>query len=334
MQTNDKSWAQKAVESTQQALALEPNRPSVRFTAGLTLYRSGEYQAALQEVERALVLQPTYEDALRLSGTLLSRLGRVDEGLEQFKKVLAIRPSSISLYTDMGLALYAASRFDEALAAFERAIALSLSSSVSLARAGAASQAMGDDTRALAYYERANAIQARAETFSSMGTIYYGLGDYARAANAYEGAILIRPRGAITHRNLGDASTRLGRGADALRAYQQAVALTEAEVSVSPGDARAIARLAVYQAKAGDDRTATRNLTSALRLAPNDEQVQLRAGVVHALAGRTNVALDAIARAIAGGISPRAVAAEEDFEQLRPLPRFAAMVSNPTEEKR
>ena len=52
---------------------------------------------------------------------------------------------------------------------------------------------MGDNKRALDFYERANAIQPRAETFSNMGTIYYGLGDYAKAAAAYEGSLLIRP---------------------------------------------------------------------------------------------------------------------------------------------
>jgi Flp pilus assembly protein TadD len=94
-----------------------------------------------------------------------------------------------------------------------------------------------------------------------------------------------------------------------------------------------VARLAVYLAKAGDHREAARHLAVAQRLAPADEQVQLRAGVVHVLAGRSEAALDAIEKAIAGGVAPRSVAAEEDFEQLRALPRFAALV-NRGEEKR
>lgn len=334
VQTNDNSWAQKAVASTKTALTLEPNRPSVRYTAGLTMFRSGQYDEARQDLERAIALQPTYEDAILLYGRVLARQGKVDEGLAQFKKVMAIRPNSVSLYTDMGMAQYESSRYAGALEAFEHAIALSPSSSVSLARAGAASQALGDNARALSYYERANAIQPRAETFSSMGTIYYSLGEYAKAASAYEGAILIRPLGAITHRNLGDAYTRLGRKPDALRAYLKAVSLAEAEVAVSPGDARAKARLAVYQAKAGDDAAAMKSLAAAEKLAPIDEQVQLRAGVVHALAGRHGLALDALERAIGGGIARRSIATEDDFEKLRPLPRFAAMVSSPAEVKR
>ena len=227
----------------------------------------------------------------------------------------------------MGLALYNAARYKEALDAFERAIAIAPNSSVTLTQAGAASQAMGDDTRALAFYERATAIQPRPETFSSMGTIYYGQGEYQKAANAYEAALLIRPLGAITHRNLGDAYTRLGRNDDARRAYQQAVQRAEAEVAVSPTDARALARLAVYQAKAGDDAAARRNLARAERLAAGDAQVLFRSGVVHALAGRADEALGAIERAVTAGMSRRALETEEDFERLRPLPRFVALVN-------
>ncbi len=333
-QTNDKIWAEKAITSTTTAIALEPDRPSVRYIAALTLYRGGRYAEAKPEVERALALQPTYEDAIRLLATILMRQGQVDQGLAEFKKVMTLRPNAVSLYSDMGLSLYAASRYPEALEAFERAIELSPGSSINLTRAGAAAQAMGERTRALEFYERANAIQPRAETFSNMGTIYYDLGDYERAARSYEGAVLIRPLSAITHRNLGDAYVHLGRKEDARKAYEQAVIRAKAEVSVSPLDARAIARLAVYQAKAGDDVGARRSLRRARELAPNDEQVFQRAGVVHALARRTKEALDAIERAIAGGIAPRSIAADEDFVTLRPSPRFAAMVSTPDEEKR
>ena len=334
VQTNDKTWAQRAVESSTTALKLEPDRPAVRYSAGLTLFRSGQYDAARVELERAVALQPTSEDATRLLGRVLMRQGRIGEGMDQYRKALAIRPNSVALYSDMGLALYNAQRYAEALASFEKAIELAPNSSVSLSQAGAASQMLGDNRKALQYYERATAISPRAETFSSMGTIYYSLGEYAKAAAAYEGALLIRPLGAITHRNLGDAYTHLNRTEDAMKAYQQAVKLAEAEVSVSPSDARALGRLAVYQAKARDDAAARRTLRRAEQLAPNDEQVHQRAAVVHALAGRTTEALDAIARAIAGGVAPRLIAQEEDFEKLRPLPRFAQLVANPTEEKR
>ncbi len=332
--TNDKLWAERAMASTARAIQLEPDRPSVRYTAALTLYRGGRYAEAKEEVERALALQPTYEDAIRLHGTVLMRQGAVDEGMAEFKRVMSLRPNAVSLYSDMGNALYVAGRFTEALTSLEKAIVLSPGSSINLTRAGATAHQIGDTQRALDFYERANAIQPRAETFSNMGTIYYGLGEYERAARSYEGALLIRPLSAITHRNLGDAYIRLGRKEDARKAYHQAVVRAEAEVSVSPSNARAMARLAVFQAKAGDDAAALRSLKRAFELSPKDEQVFQRAGVVHALAGRTTDAIAAIERAVAGGVAPRAIADDEDFVRLRSLPRFVAVVSTLAEVKR
>jgi tetratricopeptide (TPR) repeat protein len=332
-QTNDKVWADRAVASTRRAIELEPDRPSVRYIAALTAFRTGDYATARTELERALQLQPTYEDAMRLYGTVLMRQGEIDAGLGQFRKVMALRPNAVAVYSDMGTALYAASRYQEALDAFDKAITLSPGSAITLSRAGAAAQQLGDTKRALSYYEQANAIQPRAETFSNIGTIQYGLGDYAKAAAAYEGSLLIRPVSAVTYRNLGDAYTHLGRKDDARRAYLKAVEQAEEEVSISP-NARAIARLAVYQAKAGDDAAAVRSLKRAQAMARDDQQVLQRAGVVHALAGRTAPALEMLEKAVANGYSKRLIAEDEDFAILRPLPRFAALVSNEAEVKR
>ena len=334
LDTNDKSWAERAIQSTQRAIELEPDRPIVRYIAALTSFRAGRYAEAEQEVKRALALQPTYEDAIRLNATILTRQGNVDAGLAEFRRIMSLRPNAVAIHADMGAALFQASRFKEALDALARAVELSPGSAINLVRAGAAAQQLGDNQRALEFYERANAIQPRAETFNNIGTIQYGLGDYAKAAAAYEGSLLIRPRSALTNRNLGDAYRHLGRAADARRAYQRAVDQGEEEVSVRPSDARAIARLAVYQAKAGNDAAAMRSLKRALSLAPNDEQVLQRAGVIHALAGRAEPALDAIEKAIANGFARRLIAEEEDFEKLRPMPRFAALVSSPAEVKR
>lgn len=332
-QSNDKAWAERAMRSTERAVQLEPDRPSVRYSAALTLYRGGRYPESEGELNRALQLQPTFEDAIRLRASVLMRQGKVDEGLSEFQRVVSLRPNAVAVYSDMGNALFFASRFSDALAALEKAIALSPGSAINLLRAGAAAQALGDNKRALEFYERANAIQPRAETYSNIGTIQYGLGEFSKAAAAYEGSLLIRPISAVTNRNLGDAYRRLGRRDDARRAYLKAVEQAEAEVSVTPSNARLIARLAVYQAKAGSDAEAQRTIQRALALAPKDEQVLQRLAVIHALGGRVAAALDAAERAVAGGFSRRLIAEEEDLALLRTMPRFAAMVSTPAEVK-
>jgi serine/threonine protein kinase/tetratricopeptide (TPR) repeat protein len=334
-QTDDKTWANRAIESTRRALELEPDRPSVRYTAALTMFRGGRYAEAEAEIDRALALQPTYEDASRLRATLLMRTGRVDDGLAEFRKLMARRPNALAVHNEMGAALYAAARYKEALDAFEKAIALSPGSAIVLSRAGATAQQLGDSVRALDFYEKANAIQPRADTFTNMGTIYYGLGEFEKAVKAYEGALLIRPMNPAMNRNLGDAYLRLGRADDARRSYRHAVTQAQTEVSVRASDARAIVRLAVYQAKAGEDAAAQQSIRRAQALAPKDDYVVLRTAVVHALASRNAQALDAIQQALSLGLSAKTVADEEDFVRLRAMPRFVAMVSpTPAEVKR
>ncbi len=320
--------------STRLAIDLEPDRPNVRYIAALTAFRIGDYAAAKTQIERALALQPTYDDAIRLNGAILMRQGSVDAGLAEFRKVMALRPNAVAVYSDLGVELFGASRFEESVEALDKAIALSPGSAITLSRAGAAAQQLGDTKRALAYYEQANAIQPRADTFLNIGTIQYGLGDYAKAAAAYEGSLLIRPQSPLAHRNLGDAYVKLGRPQDARRAYLKAVEQAQVDVSLGPSNARAIARLAVYQAKAGDDAAATRSMNRALALAPGDQQVLQRAAVVHALARRSAPALEALEKAVASGYSRRLAAEEEDFALLRSWPRFVALVSTPAEVKR
>ncbi len=333
-QTNDKTLAERAVASTKTAVDLEPDRPGVRYVAALTAFRLGDYATGQTQVERALDLQPTSEDAIRLHGSVLARRGDVEAGLAEFRRVMALRPNAVSVYTDMGIELFRASRFQEALEAFDKASVLSPASAIALSQAGAAAQALGETKRALEYYERANSIQPRADTFSNIGTIQYSLGDYAKAAAAYEGSILIRPQSALTHRNLGDAYTHLGRKDDGRRAYLKAVEQGQVEVSLGPTNARALARLAVYQAKIGDHDSAMRNIKRAQALTADSQEVLWRAAVVHALAGRSGPALDSIQSAIEKGYSRRLIAEEEDFAMLRSMPRFVALISTPAEVKR
>jgi Tfp pilus assembly protein PilF len=79
-QTNDKTWADRAMASTRRAIELEPDRPSVRYIAALTAFRLGDNNGAKTQLQRALELQPTYEDAIRLNGSVLMRQGDVDAG--------------------------------------------------------------------------------------------------------------------------------------------------------------------------------------------------------------------------------------------------------------
>ena len=63
---------------------------------------------------------------------------------------------------------------------------------------------------------------------------FFNSGDYAKAAKAYEDALAAGAEPASTNQRLGQCYQRLGRKADAKRAYENAVRYFTAQVQASP----------------------------------------------------------------------------------------------------
>ena len=187
-------------------------------------------------------------------------------------------------------------------------------------------QAVGDSEGALQNYLKAAAIRPSGPVYSNLGSLYYQRQEYTRAVEAYRQAIALRPNSSATYRNLGDALRKLGQASEARIAYLAAVRLSEGDLNVNPNDARTIASLALYLQKAGETEKAGTRIDEALARAPRDVDVLFRAAEVHALAGRTDAALEALRAAVEGGYSRTRIAEEEDFSSLRSLAKFRELV--------
>ena len=324
--TREPKYVEAAVQASKNAVALAPEDAGVRVALGVTLTRGGRNAEAVQELQRALAAEPNHDEARRYLGRALAALGRVDEAVAEWRKALVLRPNNWQVLSDMGLALYQAARYAEAEAAYRQLIELQPDNVIGYQMLGAVNQVQGNNDAALEYYGRAIAISPVPQALSNMGALYHERGDFARAVDAYRRAIEQRPNAAATHRNLGDSLLRMGRGGEALAAYRRAADLAEAARAVNPADALNLASLAVYLQKAGDEPAAARRLDEALRRAPADPQVQYRAALVHALAGRSTEALSALERALDLGYSRADAVKADEFERLRQQPRFAALV--------
>lgn len=325
--TRSPEWTQKAIEAGTTALRTDPNRAEVRYTLAVTLAGSGRPREAIEELQRALAMQPNYDDARRQLGQVLATEGRIGEAIAEFKKAIAARPQYWGHYSAMGASLFGAARYSEAVAALHHAIELQPDSSLAYQQLGTVYQQIGNKTRALENYEKANALNPTAQAYSNVGMLYHQQRDYPRAVEAYRQAIALRPNSAATHRNLGDALSRLGQRAAALAAYRQAVSLAESDLKINPRDPMTLASIAVYLEKAGRDPEARVRLQRALALAPKDNRVLHRAAVVHALAGRTADALAALRQAIELGYSVTAASEDDEFESIRRTPAFTALAA-------
>ncbi len=327
--TRDAAALDRAIQASRNATALAPDDPGVRLALGITLVSSGRHDEAVRELQQALAQQPALDDARRYLGNALAGLGRIDEAMAEWRKAIEARPNNWQVYSDMGRTLFGHGRYAEAQHALEALIKLQPDNLFGFQQLGTVYQMLGNDDLAFENYRRANAISPSARMLANMGVIYHQQRRFEEAMALTERAIALAPNLAYPYRNLGDTLVRLGRAADARKAYRKAAERAAADLAVQPGDARLAATLAVYWQKAGDQAEADRHLAAALDKAPADMEVCYRAALVHALAGRPANALEALEKALSLGRSKADAAREDDFRSLRSLPAFVALVGNP-----
>lgn len=315
--TRDPRWVDLAVQSSSNAVQLAPDVAPVRLSLGVTLTNSGRNAEAVQELQRVLAARPNDDEARRYLGKALAALGRLDEAVAEWRKALAARPNNWQALHDMGRALFQGARYGEAEAAYQQLLALQPDNAIGVQMLGAVHQVQGHWDQALDYYRRVIAIRPTAQAYSNIGAILHQRGDFSAAVDAYRQAIALRPNAPATHRNLGDSLQRLGRRDEALSAYRRAVELAQAELRVNPSDIVGRASLAVYAEKAGDHAAARAYLAEVERQAPDDPAIWSRVAQAHAIAGRTDDALAALARAVSLGYAPADAAAADEFVGLR-----------------
>jgi len=323
MSNKDPLYATRARQALERALALDPDQPRVRLLLAEQLGQTGRAAEAIEELGRVLRLQPTADDARRSLGNLLLDQGQAEEGLAELKRALALRPQFWKNHDTLGLAYFNLGRYSEASSSWKRVTELLPTSSWGYLNLGAAQQAAGLRDAAEANYRKSIELEPGPEAWTNLGNLFYASASYKEAREAFEEALRFLPNTAPRHRNLGDVLKRLGDPKGARAQYSRAVELAQQEVAVTPGDPLVHARLAVYEAKAGQGGNALKHVEEALRLNPASGEILFRKAVVLALVGRRAEARGALAQAIARGFSLALASEDEDVADLLPVPDAA-----------
>jgi tetratricopeptide (TPR) repeat protein/TolB-like protein len=324
--THDRAWADRARDAMLEALSLDPKQPMVRYALAAVHRVAGRPQEAIEQLRAAIELQPSNDEFHLLLGRIYVDLNRTDEAVAEFKLAMALRPGFWDTYRALGLAYYNAGRYADAIEAFKRATELQPDSNSGFQMLGTAYHAAGDVVHALESYERANAIKPSANAWANVGMLRYSQHRYADAVAAYEQSIALRPRDAISFRNLGDSYARLPDTDASRNAYKRAIDLVREQLTVNPNSAELIALEAVCLAKLGRHAEAQALAARASTLAPRSGSVLYKKGVVLALADRTSEALAVLKIAFDFGASRDLARDDDDLAALRSLPAFATAV--------
>jgi adenylate cyclase len=85
--------AEKALEVSEKAVALDPDSAEARASRGLAMFINEEYVEAEREFEKAIELNPNLYEAYYYSGLAYSSQGKFESAIEMYKKAQEVNPA-------------------------------------------------------------------------------------------------------------------------------------------------------------------------------------------------------------------------------------------------
>ena len=289
----------------EETVTRKPPTQSVRayeyYLRGRQLFhqrRPETLDAAEDMYRRAIALDPNY--ALAYAGLAdcsafrAAYHGGGEEALAQAdaasKRALELDPHSAEAHASRGLTLSHQRKLEEAEREFDQALQLDPTLYEAAYYYGRALQTGGKPERAVEMYEKAVAL--RPDDYQSL----------AFAATAYHG---MRDQSKMV-----DTARRM-------------VAAAEHALSLNPGDTRALYLGAIMLERSGDSRRAQEWAQRALQIDPSHPVMLYNIACFHALAGRVDLALDHLERAMELGFHHRDwLMTDPDLVNVRAHPRF------------
>jgi len=249
-------------------LARHPSVPSVRLAYGLTLMGLGRLEESAREIQIAAAKEPDDLPARLNLGIALAKLGRYEQAVPHLQRAAELAPSEPVPPTELGIVLLRLNRYAESAASLERAVRLKPDNVPALFNLGQCYARLGREREARETLERfARASESRehyldlkrlfheargrSDTLTRAGRPEKGL----EALRAYEEDLKDFPP---YLQELGVAYVRLGRRADAVKAFEQAVAR-------DPSLSEAHAQLVLLYQESGETEKAMRARQGAVR---------------------------------------------------------------------
>jgi tetratricopeptide (TPR) repeat protein len=272
-----------AADSFGKSVKIAPRQAAVHSLLGVALRELGQHEKALGSFNRAIAEQPDFVDAYIQLANLAVALGRPGEAIAAYDRLLRLNPGFADGWSDRSVLLHSVGRHAEALASSERAIALKPEFPEALASRGTALAALDRHAEATASFDRAIAAKPDfPEALVNRGNSLRKLGRFAEAVSSYEAAIRCQPALVQAHFSQGAALEDQGLFAQAIESFNRMLALRPP----ARLQAQAYAHRAWAHNALGRFDDAFADVERSLRLAPDDDDVLFRTGLIDLLHGR------------------------------------------------
>lgn len=279
-----------AKESLRQAELRDPDDVAVHQVAGWFYTASGLHERAVSELTRVLQLEPGNVDATRRLAKAYAEMNLPNEAVRTWQQALASLPNDYRSHLDLGQFYYRRSQYPEAVRYWEQVTRIAPEVARGFHNLGAALNDLGRFAEAETAFAQALRLQEHSDTLLGFGSMRAYQGRHFESVKFYERAAAVGPRTHILLSNLGDSYRRTNRRFEARKAYKEALELADDLLLEQPRDAYIRVFLGYICARLGENSRAHREVTQALRFAPEDAKVIRRAALAHAALRRVDLA--------------------------------------------
>jgi eukaryotic-like serine/threonine-protein kinase len=257
-------------------------RPGFAWTYLLRGYAAGElgeFDAAEADFTRAMELSKddgVHYGVLVNRGAMRIRRGTNEQAMQDLVRAIQLKPNQYQAHANLGLAYRNEERWAEALEQFDIAIRLAPDQSSLYHNRGLISLNRQDLAAALSDFEQAinlasGPIQSVVDDHVQRGRILHRQKRYAEALAAYEAALKLQPGNRTVERLRADTLLALGRGSEALIAFDVYLEPTDT-------DPDAYRQRGFERARVADYAGAQADFTRALVLEPDSPSTRARRG--------------------------------------------------------
>ncbi len=326
-ETGDASWADRARDSAQEALRLQPGDADVRRALARILYDRGRLTEAIEELKQAQALKPVDDDTPRLLSEVLVDAGQMDAalaaGAPRGGAAPRVRPEPVGPGLGAVLGRPFRRRCDhlppsDAAAAGQR---LGAADARDLAPDG------GRPARGRRAYREAIRLAPESRAWANLGYVYFATNRLDESTRAYVEAARLEPASGTIRRSLGDVRAKAGDRSGARADWNAAIALSRDALQVNPKDTRQLKNVAICLAKLGQRDEALTALQRAIDASAFERGHTVRRGRGPCPSpGTAPRPLLALEKALALGASASLAKDDEDLASLRALPRFRELL--------
>lgn len=321
--SKDSDWINRAQASCEQALKLRPRNIHAQAVLGNIARIEGRYDEAISILRSIVTQEPRNLEAwLHLARTYESKQA-LPEAEAAYQKAVEIQPSYPGAHQHLGSFYYKQGRYDEAARSFKRASELAPDNYKALNNLSAVLVQQGRFAQGEAALRHSLEIRPNPIAYNNLASLYFTEGRYAESVPMMEQAVKMGQRSATLLSSLAHLYRLVPELAPkAAKASADAIDVALRQIGVNPHDAEARADLAWLYAERGDRQLALREITAALKEAPESGFVLFRSVLVNELTGNRKealVAYDSLAKT--GGLLTE-VNHRPELKALRNDPKF------------